>query len=60
MPKFPWVHIPPVESLVLIDLADRWGLEFDEAVARCIREAARREIILEECEDERLPSGDPE
>jgi len=49
-----------MESLVLIDLADGWGLDFDEAVARCIREAARREIILEECEDERPPSGDPE
>jgi len=60
MPKYPWVHIPPMEALVLIDLSARWALEFDEAVARCIREAARREIILEEREDERPPSGDPE
>ena len=37
------VHVPVLERLALADLADRRGETEEEALARIIREAVRRE-----------------
>jgi len=38
------VRVPPVERLILADLAARWGQSDEDALVRIIREAAQREL----------------
>lgn len=50
------IHVPFVERAVLLELAERWCVSEEEALRRCLRDAAIRELIEraepEECRRE--------
>jgi len=48
------VRIPILERVVLEELADRWQITSDEALARLIRQAAQDEIATQWEADQRL------
>jgi hypothetical protein len=47
MTKIQTVRVPLLERVVLEELAIRWEVTANEAVARLIRQAARREVVDE-------------
>jgi hypothetical protein len=47
MTKIQTVRVPLLERVVLEELAMRWEVTANEAVARLIRQAARREVVDE-------------
>jgi hypothetical protein len=56
MTKIQTVRVPLLERVVLEELAMRWEVTANEAVARLIRQAARREVVDEPA----LPTDQPE
>jgi hypothetical protein len=46
------VRIPLLERVVLEELADRWHVTADEALARLIREAAQEEVVSQRIGDQ--------
>jgi hypothetical protein len=46
------IHVPFVERAVLLELAERWCVSEEEALRRCLRDAAVRELLDEDAEPE--------
>jgi len=44
------VHLPFVERAVLLELAERWQVNEEEALRRVLRDAAVRELTILPCE----------